>query len=203
MEWGIPVSWGWFLLFQRSEGHKTKETHPTKPGSPIPCKQGLRACLHEGGGPRVGEVTWGGLPHLTCKHDHIKMRDYMDRRVIPPKWVTSPIWGTPPPCKQALIWQIYNFCPTVSTSRQPTTREVGIGSNGQDFLADLRMSAETSFSERGWKEWKACAASTSWSGGSALRVLGSMSTASISKRILAIFRTKTPPMSLACFDLSW
>ena len=25
----------------------------------------LRACLHEGGGPQVGEVTWGGLPHLT------------------------------------------------------------------------------------------------------------------------------------------
>ena len=62
----------------------------------------LRACLHEGGGPQVGEVTCGGLPHLTCKRDHIKMRDYMDRRATPPKRVTSPIWGTPPPCKQAL-----------------------------------------------------------------------------------------------------
>ena len=30
------------------------------------------------------------------------MRDYMDRRVTPPKQVTSPTWGTPPPCKQAL-----------------------------------------------------------------------------------------------------
>ena len=50
----------------------------------------LRACLHEGGGPQVGEVTCGGLPHLTCKRDHIKMRDYMDRRVTPPKRVTSP-----------------------------------------------------------------------------------------------------------------
>ena len=32
---------------------------------------------------------------------------YMDRRVSPPKRVTSPIWGTPSPCKQALsvvIW---------------------------------------------------------------------------------------------------
>ena len=56
----------------------------------------LRACLHEGGGPQVGEVTCGGLPHLTCKRDHTKMRDYMDRRV------TSPIWGPPPPCKQAV-----------------------------------------------------------------------------------------------------
>ena len=64
--------------------------------------QTLRACLHEGGGPQVGEVTCGGLPHLTCKRDHIKMRDYMDRRATPPKRVTSPIWGTPPPCKQAL-----------------------------------------------------------------------------------------------------
>ena len=65
-------------------------------------KQSLRACLHEGGGPQVGEVTCGGLPHLSCKRDQIKMRDYMDRRVTPPKRVTSPIWGTPPPCKQAL-----------------------------------------------------------------------------------------------------
>ena len=24
----------------------------------------------------------------------------MDRRVTPPKRVTSPIWGTPPPCNQ-------------------------------------------------------------------------------------------------------
>ena len=37
-----------------------------------------------------------GVPHLTCKRDYIKMRDYMDRRV------TSPTWGAPPPCKQAL-----------------------------------------------------------------------------------------------------
>ena len=62
----------------------------------------VRACLHEGGGPQVGDVTCGGLPHLTCKRDRIKMRYYMDRRVTPPKRVTSPTWGTPPPCKQAL-----------------------------------------------------------------------------------------------------
>ena len=68
----------------------------------------LRACLHEGGGPQVGEVTCGGLPHLTCKRDHIKMRDYMDRRATPPKRVTSSIWGTPPPCKQALIKYLDN-----------------------------------------------------------------------------------------------
>ena len=43
-----------------------------------------------------------GWPHLSCKRDQIKMRDYMDRRVTPPKRVTSPTWGPPPPCKQAL-----------------------------------------------------------------------------------------------------
>ena len=30
------------------------------------------------------------------------MRDYMNRRVTPPKLVTSPTWGPPPPCKQAV-----------------------------------------------------------------------------------------------------
>ena len=44
----------------------------------------------------MGEVTCGGLPHLSCTSDQIKMRDYMDRRV------TSPNWGPPPPCKQTL-----------------------------------------------------------------------------------------------------
>ena len=60
----------------------------------------LRACL------QVGEVTCGGLPHLACKRYQIKMRDYMDRRVTPPKRVTSSTWGPPPPCKQALILKI-------------------------------------------------------------------------------------------------
>ena len=69
----------------------------------------FRACLHEGGGPQVGEVTCGKLPHLTCKRDHIKMRDYMDRRVTPPKRVTSPTWGPPPPCKQVLIDELLDY----------------------------------------------------------------------------------------------
>ena len=54
------------------------------------------ACLHGGGGPQIGEVTCSGSPHLSCKRDQIKMRDYMDRQV------TSPTWGPPPPCKRAL-----------------------------------------------------------------------------------------------------
>ena len=62
----------------------------------------LRAYLHGSGGPQIGEVTCGGSPHLLCKRDQIKMRDSMDRQVTPPKQVTSPTWGPPPPCKQAL-----------------------------------------------------------------------------------------------------
>ena len=30
------------------------------------------------------------------------MKDYIDGRVTPTKRVTSPTWGPPPPCKQAL-----------------------------------------------------------------------------------------------------
>ena len=62
----------------------------------VTCLHTFRACLHGGGEPQVGEVTCGGSPHLSCKHDQINMRDYMDRRV------TSPTWGPPSPCKQAL-----------------------------------------------------------------------------------------------------
>ena len=75
-KWGITV---WWAL-------PSKNTTEAK----------LRACLHGGGGPQIGEVTCNGSPHLSCKRDQIKMRDYMDRRV------TSPTWGPPPPCKQTL-----------------------------------------------------------------------------------------------------
>ena len=36
----------------------------------------LRACLHGGGGPQIGEVTCGGSRHLSCKRDQIDMRLY-------------------------------------------------------------------------------------------------------------------------------
>ena len=69
----------------------------------------LRACLHGSGGPQVGEVKFGGSPHLSCERDQIKMRDYIDRRDTPPKRVTSPTWGPPPPCKQALRPEFTSF----------------------------------------------------------------------------------------------
>ena len=67
-----------------------------------PASWDLRGCLRGGGGPHIGEVTCGRSPHLSCKRDQIKMRDYKDRQVTPPKRVTWPTWGPPPPCKQAL-----------------------------------------------------------------------------------------------------
>ena len=63
------------------------------------------AGLHGGGGPQKGEVTCGGSPHLSCKRDQVKMRNDMDRRVKPPKRVSSSNWGPPPLCKQSLSHQ--------------------------------------------------------------------------------------------------
>ena len=42
-----------------------------------------RARLHGDGGPQVGEVTCDYSPHLSCKRDQIKMRNFMDRRITP------------------------------------------------------------------------------------------------------------------------
>ena len=42
-------------------------------------------------------------PHLSCKRDQIKMRaNYIERRVTPPKRVTSLTSGPPPTCKMSL-----------------------------------------------------------------------------------------------------
>ena len=38
-------------MFSRSGGHKTKETYPTRPGSPTPCKQGLSKDVEKNPGP--------------------------------------------------------------------------------------------------------------------------------------------------------
>ena len=47
---------------------------------------------------RLGEV-----PHFTCERDQEIKRDCMERLVTPPRRGTSPTWGPPPPCEQALI----------------------------------------------------------------------------------------------------
>ena len=48
----------------------------------------------------------------------------MDRRVTPPKRVTSPIWGTLPPCKQTLSvawkgWQLILSFLSFSSVEEP------------------------------------------------------------------------------------
>ena len=58
----------------------------------------------------------GGSPHLSCKRDQIKVRDYMDRRV------TSPTWGPPPPCKQALNLLLFRRSRCLSLPTKATTR---------------------------------------------------------------------------------
>ena len=42
-------------MFSRSGGHKTKETYPTRPGSPTPCKQGLKVPIMQAEGVRTSE----------------------------------------------------------------------------------------------------------------------------------------------------
>ena len=49
----------------------------------------------EVGDIQVGEVTRGGALHLLWKRDKIKTKDYMHRKVTPPKWVNSTTWGPP------------------------------------------------------------------------------------------------------------
>ena len=59
MEWGTPVWWGKFLLFCVPQSVKTKETNPTRPGSPTPCKQALRVR------PCVMGVSNGGIKGMS------------------------------------------------------------------------------------------------------------------------------------------
>ena len=81
-------------------------------------KKNVRDCLNGGGGPQIGEVTSARSPHLSCKRDQINMGGYMERPVTPPKRVTSPTWGPPPPCKQALRMTFLNFKNRESTRGQ-------------------------------------------------------------------------------------
>ena len=69
----------------------------------------LRTCLHGGGKPQIGEVTYVWSPHISCKRAQINIRDYMNRRVTPPKRVTSPTCGPLPPCKQALNYLLLSY----------------------------------------------------------------------------------------------
>ena len=65
------------------------------------CFVPVRACLHGAGGPRIGVLTCGGSPHLSCERNQIKMRDYVDRRVTHQSGLPYRPVVPHPPCKQA------------------------------------------------------------------------------------------------------
>ena len=86
-----PVNFNNFLTF-----HINKDTHRHEINvsfllTLMYFKTLLRACYPD----RWGNM-WQVTPPIMYKRDKIKMRYYMGRRV------TSPTWGSPPPCKQAL-----------------------------------------------------------------------------------------------------
>ena len=119
LRWGIPGRWGCngFLLLTllwMMQSHRQSEFcanfmhHESDPGQAgyLTLKR-----LHGKFWPRLRgypglidrATVLGWSPHLSCKRDQIKMRDYMDRRVTQPKRVTSPTWGPPPPCKHVIF----------------------------------------------------------------------------------------------------
>ena len=67
-------------------------------------------------------AVWGLFTWRWGKRYQDKIRNYMDRRVTPPWWVTSPTWGPLPPYKQVL--RVFfqspapNFSPLAIESKQ-------------------------------------------------------------------------------------
>ena len=79
MEWGTPVWWGKFLLFCVPQSVKTKETNPTRPGSPTPCKRALKDVPNARNARAKGTDCRVGL------------------KTRPPNFFFVFLWGTPVP----------------------------------------------------------------------------------------------------------
>ena len=79
----------------------------------------------------------GGLPHLSCKHDQIKTRDYMERWVIPPRRVTSPT-----NCHPHLIHRSFKL-----QSRRTAPKQVNKGKRTLRLIAFFRAKLGT------WWDW--------------------------------------------------
>ena len=62
------------------------------------------------------------------------MRDYTDRRVTPPKRVTSPTWGPLPPCKQALHLTMKEFTRIIEFVSLIASEERRVLKFGKDSL---------------------------------------------------------------------
>ena len=104
-------------------------------------------------------------------------------------------------------FQSFGKCPDVSEelimrvitgrsmSRHETTGDVGAGSNGQDFLADVRIKSRTLHSLRGWKVRSSLSGPTSGSSGTTIPTR-ELATASKFERMVLILRVKNRPISL-------
>ena len=77
------------------------------------------------------------------------------------------------------------------------TKDVGIGSSAHDFFADAWIRSWTSFSVKHRKEFNAMSLFTTRSSGTKSLAEESTTIASMSDRILEIFRTKNSPISVA------
>ena len=65
------------------------------------------------------------------------MRDCVDRRVTPPERVTSPTWGSPPPCKQARdSWPNYHLNHLPQRGRDFDTTIKFNASTGEQYCDD-------------------------------------------------------------------
>ena len=65
------------------------------------------------------------------------MRDCVDRRVTPPERVTSPTWGSPPPCKQARdSWPNYHLNHLPQRGRDFDTTITFNASTGEQYCDD-------------------------------------------------------------------
>ena len=76
--------------------------------------------------------------------DGVTMRDFMDRRVTPPKRVTSFTSGTTPPCKQALTTrQLTWLCLSLGDSYSSTEAEYTLSAfNSLDMTGKVRFSTK-------------------------------------------------------------
>ena len=61
----------------------------------------------------------------------------MDRRVTPPRRVTSPTWGPPPPCKQALNDVVQKIEKTVNNTQITTQKRTSNSSRNTKKHPDL------------------------------------------------------------------
>ena len=128
---------------KRESGIRTTPSVP----DPISCvcagSSYLRACLHGGGGPQVGDVTClGGVTCLSIE-SLILIWSRLHNRWGDPPHVTSPIWGPPLPCKQALSL-VVKSCTTLARIVEYCDNRKALTGRENDFqVRDLRLRTTT------------------------------------------------------------